>query len=162
MQDQHAPQHTWLDQLIGSWSFESECQMGPGQPPMKTAGTEIVRSLGGLWTIGEGTLGTCQEGETPGKSIMTLGFDPRTGRFLGTFIASMMTHLWVYDGSLDASGKVLTLDTIGPSFASDGQLAKYQDIIEFVDEGHRILRSNLQLPDGSWTQFMEAHYRKAA
>ena len=42
----------------------------------------------------------------------------------------MMTHLWVYDGALDAAGKVLTLDAEGPSFTGDGTTAKYQDVIE--------------------------------
>lgn len=26
----------------------------------------------------------------------------------------MMTHLWIYEGSLDQAGRVLTLDTEGP------------------------------------------------
>ena len=34
--------------------------------------------------------------------IMTLGYDPQKKRFVGTLIGSMMTHLWVYDGALDA------------------------------------------------------------
>ena len=45
---------------------------------------------------------------------MTLGYDPVQKRFVGTFIGSMMTHMWIYNGTLDAAGKVLTLDTEGP------------------------------------------------
>jgi hypothetical protein len=62
---------------------------------------------------------------------MTLGYDPQTQRFVGSFVASMMTHLWPYNGTLNAEGTVLTLDAEGPSFAGDGATAKYQDIIEF-------------------------------
>jgi len=84
-------EHKWLQRLVGDWNFEAECSMGPDQPPMKTTGRETVRSLGCLWTIGEAA------GEVPGggscDSIMTLGFDPQSKRFVGTFIASMMTHL---------------------------------------------------------------------
>ena len=151
-------EHQWLQRLVGEWTFEAECNFGPDQPPMKTTGREVVRSLGGLWTVGEG------EGEMPGggtcQSIMTLGYDPQTGRFVGTFIASVMTHLWPYNGSLDAAGKVLTLDSEGPGFAGDGTMAKYQDIIEFVSDDHRILSSQCLGEDGRWIPFMKAHYRR--
>jgi hypothetical protein len=131
--------------------------MGPDQPPAKMTGRETVRSFGGLWTIGEG------KGDAPDDScdsIMTLGYDPRTKRFVGTFVAAAMTHLWLYDGTLDAAAKVLTLDSEGPSFAGDGTMAKYQDIIEFLSDDHRTLSSQFLGPDGKWAPFMKAHYRR--
>ena len=160
----HAPEpskeHLWLQRLVGKWTFEADCQMGPDQPPMKSTGKETVRSLGGLWTVGEG------EGEMPGggmcQSIMTLGFDPRTKRFVGTFIASVMTHLWPYSGTLDAAEKVLTLDSEGPSFAGDDSMSKYQDIIEFISDDHRILSSQFLGPNGAWVPFMKSHYRRTS
>ncbi len=151
-------EHLWLHQLVGEWSIESECIMGPDQPPMKTRGREIVRTLGKFWTIGDGVLDTPDGGSC--DSIMTLGYDPQTKRFVGSFIASVMTHLWPYHGSLDASGKILTLDSEGPSFAGDGTMAKYQDIIEFVSPDHRTLTARVQSADGTWQQFMTSHYRR--
>ena len=151
-------EHRWLQRLVGEWTMEAEMSMGPDQPPMTSRGRERVRSLGELWTIGEGT------GESPGggthESIMTLGYDPQTKRFVGTFIASVMTHLWPYNGTLDAAGKVLTLDSEGPSFAGDGTMAKYQDIFEFQSDDHRTLSSQFLGPDGQWVPFMKAHYRR--
>ena len=151
-------EHDWLHRLIGDWDCEMECSMGPDKPPMKTTATESVRSLGGLWTVGEGH---CDgPDETPMTSIMTLGYDPSKQKFVGTFVASMMTHLWVYEGTLDASGNVLTLDTEGPSATGDGTIARYQDIIEFVNGDHRTLRSKTPGEDGVWQEFMVAHYRR--
>jgi hypothetical protein len=151
-------EHQWLQRLVGEWSFEGECIMGPDQPPSKHLGSESVRSIGGLWTLGEG------RGEGPDgsqmTSFMTLGYDPQSKSFVGTFIASMMTHLWIYNGTLDAAGKVLTLDTEGPDFSGGPNLVKYQDIIEFVSDDHRVLKSQLVGPDGKWMQFMTAHYRR--
>jgi hypothetical protein len=152
-------EHRWLEKLVGDWTVESECLMGPDQPPLKSQGVETVRSLGGLWTIAEG------EGEVPGgspmKSVMTLGYDPARGRFVGTFIASVMTHLWTYDGALDGDGKLLELDAEGPNFSGEGT-SKYVDSIEFVDDDHRILRSRVLGDDGNWIPFMTAHYRRKA
>ena len=149
-------EHQWLQRLVGEWTFENESNMGPDQPLVKFTGTESVRSLGGLWTIGEGTGKMHGGGEF--KSIMTLGFDPVTRRFVGTFVASMMTHLWPYIGKLDVEERVLTLDSEGPSCADDGTIAKYQDMIEFISNDHRTLSSQYVGPDGNWMLFMKANY----
>ena len=89
-------EHLWLQQMLGEWNSVSECSMGPDQPTMKSEATDSVRSLGDLWVIAEGA------GEMPGGgtsySVMTLGFDPAKGKFVGTFVASMMLNLWVYEG----------------------------------------------------------------
>ena len=47
----------------------------------------------------------------------------------------MMTNLWVYEGELDAAGKVLTLDADGPSVADQTKTAKYT--IQTVSPDHR-------------------------
>jgi len=148
-------EHQWLGKLVGEWTFENECIMEPGKPPAKSSGTETVRSFGGLWVVCEG------KGEMPGggmsTSMMTLGYDPDKKRFVGTFIASVMTFLWVYNGAL--AGNVLTLDCDGPSFTAPGAMAKYQDIIEIVSDDHRTLSSQF-LHEGKWQRFMTAHYRR--
>lgn len=149
-------EHRWLDQLLGEWTFVSDCSMGPDQPPMTAIGSESVRSFGGLWTIADG------DGESSGgrwKSIMTLGFDPKRGRFVGTFIATMMTHLWIYEGGLNDAKTVLTLDAEGPN-CTDGQLIRYQDVIEIVNENERILSSHMQGPYGQLVPFMTARYTR--
>lgn len=155
MNAQPQQEHRWLDRMVGEWTFEGECNMGPDQPAMKNTGSETVRSLGGLWTVGEG------EGEMPeggvARSVMTLGYDPKSGRFVGSFVASMMSHLWIYDGALDESGKVLELDAEGPSFDDKGT-RKYRDSFEFIDDDHRVLTSRALGDDGQWQLFMTAHY----
>ena len=152
MFDKPQHEHHWFDKLLGKWNCESTCWMGPDQAPMTNRGTAEVRSLGGLWVLVEGQ-GEPMEGET-WSSIMTLGYDPKSKRYTGTFIGSMMTHLWVYDGALDASGRTLVLDTEGPKHESPG-MARYQDIIEIVDDNHWILKSQILTDDGRWKPIME-------
>lgn len=152
------PQHQWLQKLVGEWTSEMEAIMGPDKPPEKFTGTETVRSLGGLWTVGEG------RGDVPGSvvtTMLTLGYDPVRQRYVGTFVASMMTHQWVYDGELDPTGKVLTLNTEGPSFGGADKMARYKDVIEFKSDDHRTLTSHVLGEDGQWHLFMTAHYRRA-
>ncbi len=92
------------------------------------------------------------------KSLITLGFDRAKGKFVGSFVASMMTHMWPYEGTLE--GDVLTLDSHGPSLIGDGSTQPYQDVVEIVDDDHWILRSRAPGPDGQWFEFMTAHYRR--
>lgn len=153
------PQHQWLQRLLGDWTSESDAPAEPGKPPAKLRGTETGRRLGDLWVVLDG------RGDMPGggtaQMMMTLGFDPSRNRFVGTWVGSMMTHLWVYEGSLDAGGNVLTLNTEGPDFATGGSaMAKYKDVIEFRGDDHRILTGNVMGADGKWTVMMTAHYHR--
>jgi hypothetical protein len=132
--------------------------MEPGKPPEKCGGTESVRSLGGLWILAEGQ--GEMPGGTPATMLMTLGYDPQKKRFLGTWVGSMMTHLWVYDGVLDAAERVLALESDGPSMAGDGRLARYRDAIELKSDDHRVLTSSVLGDNGEWQQFMTAAHRR--
>ena len=158
MPAQPQKEHQWLQKLIGEWTYEHEATMGPDQPAEVIRGTENVRSLGGLWTLGEG------QGQMPGggsaTTLMTLGYDPEKKRFVGTFIGSMMTNLWVYEGELDNDEKVLTLNAEGPDFTQPGRTAKYQDVIEFKSDDHRVLTSRTLGEDGQWHEFMTADYHR--
>lgn len=153
-------EHDWLHQLVGEWTSEMDCATGVDQPRQKSKGRETVRSLGGLWTLGEG------EGELPdgttGRTLMTLGFDPVKGRFVGSFIGSMMTHHWLYEGTLDEPANVLTLESSGPNMMGDGAVIPYRDVITLRSPDHRILASYMPDGKGGWSEFMTAQYRRIA
>ena len=81
-------QHAWLQQLVGEWTYEVDGEE-------KAGGREIIKPIGPLWIVGESEF-TMPGGGT-GTARITVGFDPQKGRFVGTWIGSMMTYLWVYD-----------------------------------------------------------------
>lgn len=151
-------EHEWLHRMVGEWAYEAEAEMGPDQPPHRDEGTETVRSLGGLWVLAEGE--GAMPGGSPARMVMTLGFDPEYDRFVGTWVGSMMTHLWVYDGELNDAETALTLEAEGPDMSGGGGTALYRDVIEFEDDDHRTLRSSVLGDDGEWHEFMEARYRR--
>lgn len=152
-------EHKWLAKLVGSWTCEADCGMGPDGSPIKTKGKETVRTLDGIWMVAEGVMES-PSGE-PGLTMMTLGFDPQKGKFIGSWVGSMMTNMWVYEGELDTGKKILTLNTTGPDFVTPGKECKYQDIIEIVSDDHRILKSRALGPDGNWNEFMTVHYNRS-
>lgn len=158
MQTKPQTEHHWLQKLVGEWTYETEATMGSDQPPAKATGTESVRSLGG-WILAEG------QGEMPGCNItattmMTIGYDPQKQRYVGTWIGSMMTHLWMYDGELDSVERVLALDSEGPAMTGEEKLAKYRDAIEFKSNDHRVTTSYVLGDGGQWQKFMTTHYRR--
>lgn len=159
MQAEPQAEHHWLQKFVGEWVFETEAQMEPGKPPEKFNGTESVRSLGGLWILAEG------HGEMPGSGttatmMLTLGYAPQKNRYVGTWVGSMMTHLWIYDGTLDAEKETLTLDTEGPDMVIEGKLAKYRDIHAITGDNHRTVTSYVLSDDGTWQAMVTTSYRR--
>ena len=150
-------QHAWLKKFLGEWRSEAEMTGMPGTPAEKMEGSASARAIGDLWIVAD------MRGESPAgdmEAVLTLGYDPEKKRFVGTWVDSMFNHMWLYDGSLDAAGKVLTLEAKGPSFAGDGSLANYKDVYEFPEPGRMTLTSSAEGPDGKWTQFMSATFRR--
>jgi hypothetical protein len=152
-------EHRWLEKFIGEWDVEGEAKMAPDQPFERFRGSERVRSLGGLWIVAEGEM-PGGEGGAAVTTIMTIGYDPHRWRFVGTFIASMMTHLWLYEGALDDGERVLTLETEGPDMNRQGKMVRYKDVHELKGDGHRVLTSIMLGEDGNWHEFMRADYRR--
>ncbi|MBE9138259.1 DUF1579 domain-containing protein [Nodosilinea sp. LEGE 07088] len=156
--DQPQPEHSWLQKMVGEWTYDTEASMEPDQPKETFSGTESVRSLGAFWVIAEAQGMMC--GDDTMTSVMTLGYDPQKG-YVGTWIGSMMSHLWIYDGEMDEAKRVLTLTSEGPAMTGSGT-AQYRDIIEFKSDDHRVMTSYLQGDDGQWQLFMTANYRRVS
>lgn len=150
-------EHAWYNSLLGHWEFEHECVSGPDLPPTKSRGKLKATSMGGLWVLLDCS-GDAPDG-SPWTSQFTLGFDPVRGKFVGTFIASMMTHLWIYEGELEPDGRTLVMNVEGPRFDGKGT-AHYQDCFEVVNQDHWILRSRIKGDDGQWIPFMEGHHHR--
>jgi hypothetical protein len=146
-------EHRWLHKLVGDWTYETEHE------GVRATGTERGRSIGDLWVQLEGT-GQMPGTSDPTTSVMTLGFDTARRRFTGTFVASAMTHQWLYDGELDTARDRLTLTSEGPSMIDEGKMALYQDVIEFQSDDQRTLTASMQQPDGTWQHFMTVSYRR--
>lgn len=158
MEMQPSPEHDWLKQLQGDWQGESEVVCEPGQAAQQFKSTETGRMLGDFWVQLSG------QGEMPGGGVatmqMTLGYDPVKQAYVGTWLGSMMSHLWVYEGKLDTTGRILTLSTSGPGFTAPGKVQQYRDVIELVNARERRLNSYTLGEDGVWQQFMTARYTR--
>ena len=133
--------------------------MEPGKPAIKAKGTETSRLIGGFWVVGEG------KGEMmnmPFTSVLTLGYDPDKKKYVGTWVDSMSSYLWKYEGTVDATGKILTLETEGPCPMAPGKLSKFREVTEFKSKDHRVFTSSILADDGKWTTMVtvNSHRKK--
>jgi hypothetical protein len=144
-------EHVWLEKFVGEWVTKSEAKMGPDQPAMQCSGTLSSRMLGGFWVLNE------MKGDMVGEpmtGVQTIGYDEARKMYVGTWVDSMTAYMWQYEGNVDATGKVLTLDADGPNFMSDGKLTKFQDIYEFKSNDEIVMTSRMMGNDGQWITFM--------
>lgn len=149
-------EHRWLQQLVGNWTYAME-SVSPECGGDGGTGTQTIRMLGDLWLLAEAE---GPAGDEMMRSIITLGYDPEKKKFIGSFIASMMTHFWPYEGSLDADGKTLRLASQGPRFDGAPGPGIYEDVIEKVSDNEYLLRGRFKLDDGSFNEFMVSRYTR--
>lgn len=146
------PEHLWLHRLLGSWTWAQERVSGqPGEDHEHEDTIERWRTQGDAWVVGEG--------DSHGPMMFTLGYDTAKGRFVGSFITALATHFWTYDGHLDGPDK-LVLFAVGPNMGPGGGMANFRDEIEFMGPDERVLRSYMEMADGTWEQFMQARSRR--
>ncbi len=152
--------HRVLDRLVGDWLFVTSTGMegyDPDDPEKRWI--EKVRSIGGLWVVAEGEGGM---GNGGGRAIMimTLGYDPRSGHYVGSWIGSMMNTFWTYKGWLENEGQTLVLEAEGPSMQDPSRTELYRDTIHFIDDDTRTFSGSVRQPDGRFHTFMTSEAKR--
>ena len=151
------PEHQWLKQFEGQWTSTSTMEAPPGQPGVECTGSMTSHMLGGLWVVNQ------MEADVGGfafKGIQTIGYDPATKKYNGTWVDSMTNYLWRYEGSVDESGKKLMLLAEGPSFTGDGKTAQYRDSYEFQSPDLILVTSEIMVSDGKWSTMMTGKMKR--
>jgi hypothetical protein len=142
-------EHEWLNQFVGEWEGESECTPVAGQPPVKGRMREKVRSLGGFWIVSDGD---AEMMGTKMNVVLTIGYSPEKKKYVGTWVDSMQSHIWHYEGTVDPTGKIITLEADGPCMTTPGKTCRYRDVTEFRTPDERVFTSYVQDDKGEWTK----------
>lgn len=150
-------EHEWLKQFVGEWDNDMEAVMAPGQPPIKCKGNMSSKAVGSFWVMNEIT-GDWMGNKTQG--FQTLGYDVASKKYVGTWFDSMTDHLWKYTGTVDATGKMITLEADGPSFTDPKKTCKFRDAYEFKSKDHIVATSTMQGDDGKWITFMNGSMKR--
>lgn len=144
-------EHEWLKKFTGEWNTVTEIHMAPGQPPLKATGSETAEMLGGFWVIGKTK---AEMMGAPFSGIMTFGFDPAKKQYIGTWVDSNTSTMWNYTGTLDTSGKILTLESKGMC-PMEGKVCTFRDKIEFKSDDERVMTgTKYDEKSGAWVTKM--------
>lgn len=146
-----ASQHLWLDKFEGSWKTVTKAQMSPDQPESTMEGTIESKRLGAFWLVNEMT------SEIDGVRVIgrqTIGYDRDKGKYIGTWIDNMTDYMWNYEGNVDETGMILSLEATGPDMTQPGKMALYRDRYEFLSKDEIRITSSAQDADGNWIDFM--------
>lgn len=150
------PEQAWLERLAGEWETQSEAILDPAQPPVESTGTESVRMLGDSWVVSEIQSSFM---DVPFSAVLTLGYDPEKEKFVGTWIDSLSSYLWHYEGTLDAEGTTLTLETEGPCIRTPGRHARYREVMTLESRDEKTFTSRA-LIDGQWEPVVTIRSRR--
>lgn len=148
------PEHAWLQRFIGTWDADLE-MIVPGQPPMPSKGEETWRALGGFWVISQG-----QNLQFPYQFTMTLGYDPTGKKYVGTWVDTMTSNLTRYEGTVDSTGRVITLETEMPFPPGSNKLTRFRDVMEFKSDDHRVYASAMLMDNGQWHTHLKIQMRR--
>jgi hypothetical protein len=103
--------HKRMASLVGSWTTKTTMWMEPDKPPMESTGAcEQKMLLGGRYLQQEYT----GENEMMGGAftgINLIGYDNYTKKYVSTWIDSMSTGIYCFEGTASADGKTITQET---------------------------------------------------
>lgn len=150
----------FLQGIAGEWTVVSETLLGPDQDPIRAERRESARLVGDRWLVAE--VSDTDPMGRPFTSLFTIGYEYEGDRWVGTWIDSLQPHMWVYEGTLDGAGTVLTLDAEGPMMGNREQLGRFRVIIELTGADEKVMRSQIFAPTGEWFEFQRGEYRRVA
>ena len=150
-------EHNDLLSAVGKWNVACTYYMDPSQPPMQTQAVETIEPCGGFWTVSRFE---SDFGGMPFLGRCTMGYDPRAGKWIATWVDSMMPHMYVMEGNYDDAGKVLTMNSEGPAPGS-GETTNYRSTWEKLDDGNRRFEMFVTLPEVGEVKMFTHIYTRA-
>lgn len=140
-------QHEYLKQFEGTWEVRAKFMGKPGEPMVESKGTETAAvGQGGFWLTFD------YKGEmfgTPFAGHGVMGYDLRRQKFVGVWIDSMESGLFLSEGTSDESGKVFTMTAEGYcSIEGKSIPIKMKQISTIKDKDTRTLTMSMPGPDG--------------
>ncbi len=149
-------EHEMIVKNAGVWDVKCRFFMGPDQPPLESEGVDTISAIGQFWTVGR------FEADFMGMPFAgsgQLGYLPKEGCFISTWIDSMSTFMFTLKGQYDEATKTLDLKGEGPNPA-DGELIPQRVEHEFVDDNHHKLRMYMTTEHGEVKSFEMDYTRR--
>lgn len=151
------PEHQLLKKFEGKWEAANHTVADPNQQEMQCNGESTAKLLGDFWVVIE------LQGDMQGTKVnamQTIGYDPKKKKYVGTWVDSMMNHLWHYEGTFDKATNTLAMEAEGPNMLDPEKSAKYRDSYEFKSPDLIISSSSMKEENGEWKVFMKGELKR--
>ena len=148
--------HQMLAGQAGSWKTSTRTWMEPGQPPMESKGTsEQKMILGGRYLQQEfraDMMGTVFNG------IGITGYDNHKQRYVSTWIDSMSTGIFFFEGSAGPDGKTITQTALHDDPVSGP--TKWRSVTKIIDSDTHIFEMFITDKSDKEQKMMEITYTR--
>jgi len=98
--------HNLLAGMAGSWHTRTRCWMEPGMPAMESTGTCEQKTLLGGRYLQQDFAGNMMG--MPFNGIGLTGYDNHKQRYVSTWMDSMSTGIFFFEGTAGADGRTIT------------------------------------------------------
>lgn len=150
-------EHEALKVFEGEWTFEGKFYMDPSQPPSEMKGTETSKMILGGWYLNSDVKSTFMGAPFDGRWTMT--YSTFKKKYQASWIDSMMPHVFVSEGDVDATGKIYTFHGEGFDPAT-GKPTKEKWVVEVKDATTHTMTFYGPGPDGKERKNGEIVYKK--
>ena len=148
-------EHKIVMKDVGDWTIKGKMLMPEGFQEFEAE--EKVVAVGGFWTVSHYTSDIF--GGLKGST--TLGYDPATGKFVGTWVDSFQPSATHMTGTYDEKTSTMTYDTVGVGM--DGKPMPGKIIVQYTDENSHTFTMMHKDPTGQtdkMVQTMEMTYTR--
>ena len=144
------PEHAFLKRYAGEWTALIHSEGS------EMKGTSSARmECGGLWLISDFK---ADFGGMPFQGHGLDGYDPATKKHISVWADSMITRPLLFEGTMDAATKTLTLTAQGVGM--DGKPAKFRSVTRYPDDDHMNFTMYLTGSDGVEQKLMAIEYTR--
>ncbi|MDY0039439.1 MAG: DUF1579 domain-containing protein [Desulforhabdus sp.] len=148
--------HKSLGKMAGSWNVECKSWMEPGKPPMESTGTSEQKMIFGGRYLQQEFTGDMMGSPFTGMGIV--GYDNHTKKFVSTWIDSMSTGIYFFEGSAGENDKIIIQESsyddpiMGPT--------KYRSVSRIVDDNTLTFEMYSIDKSGKEAKMMEMTYKR--
>lgn len=148
-------EHKIVMKDVGEWAITGKMMMPQGMIDFK--GEETVTAIGKFWTV------THYKSNIFGgmTGSATLGYDPATKKYIGTWVDSFQPAATQMSGSFDEKTQTMTFDTKG--IGMDGKPMAGKIIVQYKDKNSHSFTMMHQDPTGQTDEMvktMEMNYTR--
>ncbi len=149
-------QHKLLANMEGSWNTSSKSWLEPGKPPVESTGAcEQKMILGGRF------LQMMYSGDMMGQpfnGIGVTGYDNQKQKYVSTWMDSMSTSIFLFEGTGDTEGQVITQECQGEDPVR-GPMT-WRSVTKVVDHDTHLFEMYGTVQGGKEEKMMEITYTR--